>query len=118
MVVGPAAAIERHYVMPHSRSVEAAALDYASPAPRPVPSRFERWLVWPLPLWSGLIVAAAYVPVRWTTPPDEQFLFAAMVLQIAVGVGCAAKRRWALACYCGAFPIVVLLLVEMIHRLW
>jgi hypothetical protein len=90
-------------------------LDYARPMRRPV-GRFERWLAWPLPLWSAIILAPGYAPFR--RDHDDSFLAAAIAVEVLVGVVCLATHQRALACYCFAFPVALLILGEAMRFRW
>src|SRR5687768_16384660 len=98
--------------MPRSSRDQPPVLSYASTG-RPVADRFARWFVWPLPLWSALIITPAYVPHR--QHPDDPFWFAAMALQVVVGLACVVRRQWGLACYCLALPVAIVVLTALLH---
>jgi membrane protease YdiL (CAAX protease family) len=87
--------------MSHSQP-PSSVLDYATGSPRA--ARATDVLVWLMPIWCAIIIALAYWPVRHR---DDPFWFAAMGLPFAVFLGCAVRRRWALAWYCLAVCLVV-----------
>jgi hypothetical protein len=85
---------------PGSRIQTPVVLDYAPRLRRGGAAA----VIWLMPLWCGLIIAAAWWP---GAHGDDPLWLAAMGLPFVAFVGCALRRRWTLAWYCLAVSAIV-----------